>query len=202
MWVKGTITGMEEGIIENQPELKQTPVAVEKKKINPLTIVILLIVILLVGVGGVYAGMQLGKEQTPTSIPTQVAQPTLSVVIPTTSASTEITDWKIAIDNEDKGSFKYPKDWYYSNGILASYDIVNYDKPVYPAGSTKCDIFAFDPKTVILSDKKLFFENEIKVFKAQGKYEPDDMNLGNSDVFLIEDGRHSSLLFYCYSYNF
>lgn len=120
---------MEEKIPENQAnqvDLGQTPVTVEKNKVSPVTIVILLIVILLVGVGGVYAGMQISKKQTPvplvsqstiiptsfvqpttilTSIPTQVVQPT---IIPTSDAT---ANWKVYTNKDFSFAIKYPPHW-------------------------------------------------------------------------------------------
>lgn len=119
---------MEEKIQENQinqPDLPRTPVTVEKKKVNPLTIVILLIAILLVGVGGVYAGMQISKKQTPTPLvsqptvtPTAFVQPTIfvqSTIMPTSSVPTvtpnETVNWKTYKNEKYRFEIKYPVTW-------------------------------------------------------------------------------------------
>lgn len=103
---------MTELMQENQSDLSQTPVAVGKKKVNPLTIVVLLIVILLVGVGGIYAGMQISKKQTPIPL---VSQPT---IIPTkfvqpTSVSDETANWKTYTNTKYGFEFMYPQNLNY-----------------------------------------------------------------------------------------
>jgi len=111
-----------------QPEPVTTVPAQLPKKNNLLTIVIpacrqagCLIVILLVGIGGVYAGIQIGKKQVmmkpspviPTIIPTQVLEPTtIPTQVPeTTNIPTpdDTTNWK-TYTNSDL-TFRYPSTW-------------------------------------------------------------------------------------------
>ena len=105
----------------------------EKK---PLTIAILLIVILLIVAGAVYAGMQLGKKQIsqPTSIPTQVTQPT-SIVVPPTNTPDETANWKTYRNEKYGFEIKYPKDWKSEEDL-----------------SHKIQIVAFDPQKVSLKE--------------------------------------------------
>jgi len=103
---------MEEKILEDQvsqPVLEQTPVVVEKKKVSPLTIVVLLVVILLVGVGGIYAGMQLGKNQIKVWV-----EPPLTVATPEpTEIIDETSTWKTYISKNKEYQIKYPPQYKY-----------------------------------------------------------------------------------------
>ena len=110
-----------------QPEPVTTVPAQLPKKNNLLTIVIpacrqagCLIAILLVGIGGVYAGIQIGKKQVmikpspviPTIIPTQVLEPTtIPTQVPeTTNIPTldETANWKTYTNTRHGFEFKYP----------------------------------------------------------------------------------------------
>ncbi len=99
---------MEEKIQENQPDeqvLPQTPSVIGKRKVKPFTIAILLIVILLISVGLVYAGMQISKRNQPKVW----IEPPLTVATP---QPTEIIDktgsWKTYTNEVFGYSLKYP----------------------------------------------------------------------------------------------
>jgi len=125
-------------VVENQPpEISVQP----PKKNNLLTIVIpacrqagCLIAILLVGIGGVYAGIQIGKKQVmmkpspviPTIIPTQVLEPTtIPTQVPeTTNIPTldETANWKTYRNEEYVFEFKYPKQYLIEQHLENIYD--------------------------------------------------------------------------------
>jgi len=106
--------------VQSQPVQSPAPVVPERKSSLPL-IIILLVAILLVGIGGVYAGMQIGKKQVtpnqiisqppilpttiPTSIPTQLPEITSA---PTPDAT---TNWKTYTNTEYGFSVKIPLEW-------------------------------------------------------------------------------------------
>jgi len=92
--------------------VSETPV-LPKKKFNFKIIAILLIVILLI-TGGVYARMQIGKRQMagglqPKATPTLIPQPTqIPTLIPTPD---ETANWKIYTNSLLSYSVKYPQNW-------------------------------------------------------------------------------------------
>ncbi len=87
--------------------IQQVPVE-SKKKSNLPAIVILLVVILLVGVGGVYAGMQISKKQTPVVMPTAPPPEVRPTETLPTPISDETASWKTYKNEEDGFEFKYP----------------------------------------------------------------------------------------------
>lgn len=105
---------MEEEIQENQPNqpiLEPTSVAIPAKKGRPLTVVILLIVILLIGVGGVYAGVMIGKKS---QVKVWVEPPFTEITPEPTVISDETANWnKYIRASANFGSFsvEYPEDW-------------------------------------------------------------------------------------------
>lgn len=102
----------------DQPNIQPIPEIVPAKKFNPLLISALLTAILLIGLGGVYAGIMIGRKQS--VVPTSTVEPTVAPVVD------ETTNWK-TYRNEKLGfEFKYP---YPDENLVAE------DKPVSDLGA-------------------------------------------------------------------
>jgi hypothetical protein len=93
----------------NQQVLEQTSVVtVEKKKSNVLKVLILIVVFLLVGIGGVYAGMQISKKQTQIPLTPQTTE---APIISPTLVPDETANWKTYRNDKYRFEFKFPDDW-------------------------------------------------------------------------------------------
>lgn len=106
----------------NQPKAEQTPTAGSQKKVKSLTIAILLIVILSIVAGAVYAGYFLGRKSVPPAQilidngPVEIEVSPTPEAIPTTPSTDENSGWKMyssekIMDYFSRFEIGYPASW-------------------------------------------------------------------------------------------
>lgn len=115
------------------------------------------------------------------------------------------SSWNTFFNNDLNISLKYPPQWFLTDNdvVLTDYD-TNYlvrGDPA-PEDPLKCDFIPLRETDIQISDKKIFSQAKVTVSKGQAKSPTDQEGpgLGDSVIFLIEDGKHDPVALLCYMY--